>query len=175
MLPYKFSVNIRAEDLRYFNLYSFYHRPMGFFMTLIGVIMLISTQWMFLGGSIVLQDEIIMTLIALVVLCYMPLSLTFRAKRALAANPIFQAPLNYSLEEEGLRFYTELDLGKGVDTESKLRWENVYKIVRTRHELLVFSTQVNAFVIPMREIGSQYDTIRDIFKEHVKAHRLELK
>ena len=160
MLPYTFSVKVQAEDLRYFNLYSFYHRPLG------------SSQYTYLSGG-ALQDEIVMTIISLVVLLYMPLSLSLRAKGTISANPIFSAPLNYSMEEEGLRFFTELDLGKGVSTESKLRWESIYKVVRTRHELLVFSNQVNAFVIPLREIQGKYETIRDIFKEHVEDHKLE--
>ncbi|MBR1629771.1 MAG: YcxB family protein [Lachnospiraceae bacterium] len=172
MLPYTFSVKVQAEDLRYFNLYSFYHRPLGFFATLIGILMFFASQYTYLSGG-ALQDEIVMTIISLVVLLYMPLSLSLRAKGTISANPIFSAPLNYSMEEEGLRFFTELDLGKGVSTESKLRWESIYKVVRTRHELLVFSNQVNAFVIPLREIQGKYETIRDIFKEHVEDHKLE--
>ena len=174
MLPYTFSVHVTAKDLRYFNLYSFYHRPMGFFVTLIGILMFFAAQWTYLNGG-TLQDEIVMTLISLVVLLYVPLSLSLRAKGTIAANPIFSAPLHYSLEEEGLRFFTELDLGKGKTTESRLRWENVYKIVSTRHELLVFSNQINAFVIPLRDIAGKYDEIKKIFTEHVEDHKLELK
>ncbi len=174
MLPYQFSVRIYAKDLRYFNLYSFYHRPLGFFATIIGVLMFLGSQWTFLSGG-TKQDEVVMTIISLVVLLYMPVSLSLRAKGTIRANPIFKAPLNYSLEDEGIRFFTELDLGEGVSTESKLRWESVYKIVCTKHELLIFSNQVNAFVIPLDQIEDKYPTIRDIFKEHVEEHKLELK
>ncbi len=173
MEPFKFSAKVEPQDLRYFNLYSFYHRPMGFFMTLIGLIMFASTQWMFLGGGLVMQDEIIMTLVSLVVLLYMPLSLTLRAKGSHARNPIFSKPLNYTFEEEGMRLSTDVDLGEGVSRESKLRWENVYKVVKTRHELLIFSNQVNAFVIPLNQITSQYPTIRDILIDRVEDHKLE--
>ena len=137
--------------------------------------MFAATQWTFLGGNMVLQDEIVFTIFSLLILLYMPLSLSLRAKGTINANPIFSAPLHYSLEKEGIRFFTELDLGKDVETESKLRWENVYKIVKTRHELLVFSNQVSAFVMPLREIADKYSVIRDIFVEHVEDHKLELK
>ena len=172
MLPYEFSAKVEAVDLRYFNLYSFYHRLMGFFATLIGIVMFVSSQWVYLGGGS-LQDEIVMTLVSLVVLLYMPLSLTLRAKGAIARNPIFSEPLHYTLEEEGLRLSTDVDLGKGVERESKLRWENVYKAVKTRHELLIFSNQINAFVIPLREISAEYPTIRDILVAKLEAHKLE--
>ena len=174
MLPYNFSVTVSAKDLRYFNLYSLYHRPLGVFTTMIGIFMFFAAQWTYLGGGS-LQDEIVMTIISLVVIFYMPLSLSLRAKGTHGANPIFSAPLHYSLEEEGLRFYTELDLGKGVSTESKLKWDSVYKIVRTKHELLVFSNQINAFVIPLSQIEGKYEEIKKIFTEHVEEHKLELK
>ena len=173
MLPYEFSAKVEVKDLRYFNLYSLYHRPLGVFATMIGIVMFFSTQWMFLGGTIDnMQDEIIMTLASLVVLCYFPLSLTLRAKAAHSHNPIFSEPLHYTLEEEGLRLSTEVDLGAGVSRESKLRWENIYKVVKTKHELLIFSSQINAFVIPLREITAEYPTIRDIIKEEHKLEKL---
>ncbi len=173
MLPYEFSAKVEAKDLRYFNLYSLYHRPLGFFVTLIGLIMFGSTQWMFLGGGLALQDEIVMTLISLVVLFYMPLSLILRAKGTHARNPVFSEPLHYALEEEGLRMTTDVDMGPNVPRQSKLRWENVYKIVKTKHELLIFSAQTNAFVIPLREIADKYSDISRILKEKVEAYKIE--
>lgn len=173
MLPYEFSAKVEAKDLRYFNLYSFYHRPLGFFVTVIGLFMFASTQWMFLGGGLVLQDELIMTLVSLVVLLYMPLSLVLRARGTHLKNPVFTEPLHYTLEEEGLKMTTNVDLGPGVPRESKLRWENVYKVVRTRHELLIFSSQINAFVIPLREIEDQYSDIRMILSDKLEDHKIE--
>ncbi len=171
MLPYHFSAKVEQEDLRRFNFYSYYHRPTGVMMILIGILMFGATQWLFVNGRIEPKDEVMMTLISLVVILYLPLTLVMRAKGALLRNPVFSEPLHYSLEEKGLLLSTNVDLGEGVSKQSELHWNNVYKAVRTKHELLIFSNQVNAFVIPMREIRDEYPVIRQILDQKLKPHQ----
>lgn len=171
MLPYRFSVKVEQEDLRRFNIYSFYHRPTGVLMTLIGVVMFCVAQYMFFCGKLEMKDEVFTTLLSLVVVVYMPLTLAMRAKSAMLRNPVFSQPMHYSLEEDGLHLSTEVDLGEGEERESSLLWKNIYKAVRTREELLIFSNQIHAFVIPMRDLGEKYSAIREILQNKLEPYQ----
>lgn len=171
MEPYSFDIKVEKEDLRRFNLYVHFHRVLGPVLVLAGIAIIFAG----LFTTNTTQDRIVIPLIGLLVLVYPVLSLWIRASMAMERNPVFSEPLHYSLEDEGIRMHTDVDLGFGNDRESKLRWENVYKVCETKTMLMVFSNNINAFLMPKKDLGDKVGKIKEIISDKVDDHRLELK
>ena len=59
--------------------------------------------------------------------------------------------------------------------EALLEWKQVYKVVDTKSNLLVYSTRVNAYVFPKRELGEHYEGVCNIMKQQLESYRLKIK
>ena len=93
----------------------------------------------------------------------------------MARSEVFSEPLNYSFEPEGIRFWTEADLGEGEETESKLRWEGIFKVIETKDMLMIFSNRVNAFLVPLDNLSGDITKIREILRSQVDGYKLKLR
>ena len=52
-----------------------------------------------------------------------------------------------------------------------LPWKQVYKITATKHNVLIYSTRVNAYIIPRSALGDQYDSLKEIAKRNLEKYR----
>ena len=173
--PFEFSAKVEEVNLRRFSLYVHYHRTMGIIMTIGAVSLLAGVIIMYPMGRMFLQDAIVFSLAGLFLLLFPPLRIAFVAKMLMRTQPVYAEPLHFSLEKEGIRMYTNMKVAPGEKTEDKLRWEKVYKIVSTKTNLMIFSSQVVAWIIPMKDITAEYPTIKEICRRHVEEHRLVLR
>lgn len=171
MEPFAFDIKVEKEDLRKFNLYVHFHRVLGPVLVLAGIAIIFAG----LFTTKTTQDRIIIPLVGVLILVYPIVSLWIRSSMAMKNNPVFSEPLHYSLEDEGIRMHTDVDLGFGNERESKLRWENVYKVCETKDMLMIFSNKINAFLMPKKDIADKYDRIKEILFEKLDDHKLELK
>lgn len=57
----------------------------------------------------------------------------------------------------------------------KLMWDQVYKMVSTKNNVLVYSNRVNAYVIPRQQLGEKYRELAEIAKEKLPKYRVKLK
>jgi hypothetical protein len=103
-------------------------------------------------------------------LFYVPVSLKLRSKRQIEASEILSKPLHYELTEEGVAVTAD-----ATDEQALLPWDRIYKAVTTRHNFLVFSNRVNAYVIPKAQVASRLPEIYDAFEAHCKDYRLHIK
>ena len=70
--------------------------------------------------------------------------------------------------------------GEGIsvtqgDADAKLMWDQVYKMVSTKNNVLVYSNRVNAYVIPRQQLGEKYRELAEIAKEKLPKYRVKLK
>ena len=61
------------------------------------------------------------------------------------------------------------------DADAKLMWDQVYKMVSTKNNVLVYSNRVNAYVIPRQQLGEKYRELAEIAKEKLPKYRVKLK
>lgn len=61
------------------------------------------------------------------------------------------------------------------DADAKLMWNQVYKMVSTKNNVLVYSNRVNAYVIPRQQLGEEYCELAEIAKEKLPKYRVKLK
>ena len=176
MEPYIFSTTVDLKSLRRFNFYVNFRNLRGILPIIIGVIIFIASNVTYFGpGEMFLQDYIVFSLLGIVLIAYPVVIVLIRTKGMMARSEVFSEPLNYSFEPEGIRFWTEADLGEGEETESKLRWEGIFKVIETKDMLMIFSNRVNAFLVPLDNLSGDITKIREILRSQVDGYKLKLR
>lgn len=51
----------------------------------------------------------------------------------------------------------------------------VYKLVSTKHNVLIYSSRVNAYIIPREIIGENYSALKELAGKHLKKYENYLK
>ena len=77
------------------------------------------------------------------------MTLYLRSKQRIAASEVLKNSLHYCVDGEGI------SVTQG-DADAKLMWDQVYKMVSTKNNVLVYSNRVNAYVIPRQQLGEKY-------------------
>lgn len=53
-------------------------------------------------------------------------------------------------------------------------WDQIYKMVATKSNVLVYSTRINAYIIPREQLGEQYKDLAKIANEKLPKHRVKM-
>ena len=75
---------------------------------------------------------------------------------------------DYEVDEEGLHVSQK-------EESALLPWEQIYKMVATKHNVLVYSSRINAYVIPRAQLGESYAALQTQAAAHLPAYRLKMK
>ena len=51
----------------------------------------------------------------------------------------------------------------------------IYKMISTKSNLLIYSSRVNAYVIPLAQLGGRYGEIKALAGRKLEKYRLRLK
>ena len=105
--------------------------------------------------------------LALVLVFYTPITLYFKTKRAVLGSEVLSSELTYTLDETGISVKSPVS-----NEDSKLEYSQIYAIRQSKHNVLVYSTRVNAFVLPLEAIGDKYEAFAAILRERVDDHKL---
>ncbi len=60
------------------------------------------------------------------------------------------------------------------DTKAILPWENVFKAVSTKDQLLIYSNKINAYILPLTQV-KDYEAIKKLMMKKLPDHRVSLK
>lgn len=61
------------------------------------------------------------------------------------------------------------------EANSVLTWDQVYRVVATKHNILVCINPQNAFIIPRAQVVQEYEAIRQIAQAHLETYRFKMK
>lgn len=161
----EFEVKLTDKDMYRFNLYHAYHGFQGIIATLVGVWVLIMAAITF--GKVSVMYTILYLVFGVVFLVYVPVSLYLRSKRQIQASAVLKQALRYRVDDDGIHVF------QGEET-ADLQWKQIYKIVATKSNLLIYSSRVNAYVIPREAVGDQYETVVGLAVNHLEGYRLKL-
>ena len=56
-----------------------------------------------------------------------------------------------------------------------LTWEQIYKMVATKHNVLVYSNRTNAYVIPREQLGDAYGALAQLALAQLPDYRVRMK
>lgn len=162
----EFDIKITAKDMYRFNMYHAYHGFQGIFASVLGIAVIVIAILSI--GTVDTMYTIIYILFGIVFLVYVPVSLYLRSKRQISTSPILKNSLHYQIDEQGIHVSQQ-------EQTALLEWKQIYKMVSTKSNLLIYSTRVNAYVIPMEALGKQYDTIKKLAEQHLESYRRKLR
>lgn len=162
----EFDITLTSQDMYRFSMYHAYTGTHGISSIIIAVLIFIVAAKTY--GSVELTYTILYIAFGIIFLCYMPISLYLRAKRQLLSSEVLRNALHYLVDEIGI--HTSQN-----NAAADLPWEQIYKIISTRHNVLVYSNRVNAYVIPREQIAEQYEVFRKIAETHLPKYRLKMK
>lgn len=162
----EFDVSITSKDMYRFNMYHAYHGFQGIFATVIGILVLIVA--VATAGKVDTMYTVLYAVFGLIFLVYVPFSLYMRSKQQIMSSEILKQSLHYKVDEEGVHVSQN-------DQTADLLWNQIYKVVSTKSNLLIYSSRVNAYVIPKSAIGKEYEKITQLAVNHLEKYRLKLK
>ena len=64
---------------------------------------------------------------------------------------------------------------KGGCMSATVSWDEIYCVKETKISILVYFTPVNANILPKEQLGSQLDTVKQIFKDKLNPYVVKLK
>ena len=143
----EFDITLTAKDMFRFNLYQTYTGASGWISVIAAVVCFAAagTKYSERGASY----TVLGILLGALILFYMPVTLYLRSKQRIAASEVLKNSLHYCVDGEGI------SVTQG-DADAKLMWDQVYKMVSTKNNVLVYSNRVNAYVIPRQQLGEKY-------------------
>lgn len=162
----EFDVTLCSRDMYRFSIYHTYSGFQGWFSVCIAILLLIMA--VDTRGEVALMYTYLYAVFGVVFLFYLPINLYLRSKRQFLMSDILKNSLHYRIDETGV--HTSQNEATG-----DLPWEQIYKIVSTKHNVLVYSNRIHAFIIPREQILEQYEMIKEIAKLHLPAYRFKMK
>lgn len=151
-------VKITAGDLYDYMLMHTYNSAAGMLGSVFGAVLIIyalgKQEWLFLVLGIIL-------------LLYLPWSLFMKSRRQ-ALNPMFQEPLHYVLDEEGLT------VSQGEE-EGKMAWGDMYKAMSTNKSIILYTSPVNATIFPKRDLGDQKMAVIEMISTHMPPAKVKIR
>lgn len=162
----EFDIQLHTIDMYRYNLYHTYTTASGYLAILISFIAFAAAvrKW----GEVSLSQSVMYAALGVILLIYTPLTLYLRSKQQVQGSPVLKNVLHYTIDDTGVT------TSQG-EMSSTLLWEQVYRVVATKHNILVCISPRNAFIIPREQVLQEYDTIRQIAQEHLERYRFKMK
>ena len=162
----EFDIQLKPLDMYRYNLYHTYTTVSGY-LGLLLAIFAFATGVRSMGKENASYTFLCFAL-GVIFLFYIPVSLYLRSKQQVRSSPVLSGVLHYVIDEVGVT------TSQG-DASSTLEWQQVYRVVATKHNILVCINPRNAFVIPRDQVGGRYEEIREIAKAHLENYRFKMK
>lgn len=107
-------------------------------------------------------NKALLILIAALFTIINPILLYLKAAKQVKLTPMFQQPLNYTVNEQGISV-------KLKEEEMALAWPDVYKIVETRKDFYFYMSFNRAHILPKEGYVEQCDTMRELIRKYAKG------
>lgn len=162
----EFDIQLHTIDMYRYNLYHTYTTASGYLAILISFIAFAAAvrKW----GEVSLSQSVMYVALGVILLVYTPFTLYLRSKQQVQGSSVLKNVLHYTIDDTGIT------TSQG-EMSSTLLWKQVYRVVATKHNILVCINPRNAFIIPREQVLQEYDAIRKIAQEHLEKYRFKMK
>ena len=162
----EFDIKLEAKDMFRFNMYQTYSGFSGISSIVFAIAIFVLAVYTY--GEVPVANTVMYIGIGILLLVYLPVNLWLRAKQTLKASPVLSNTLHYVVDADG--FTVTQGEANGV-----LAWKQIYKMVATKHLVLVYSNRINAYVIPRKQLGELYVPLAKLAREKLPKYRFRMK
>ena len=163
----EFEIEMTTKDLYKYNMRNAYTSMQGILSIICSALVVFVFIWKFESLSMVYKA--LFVVLAIAFLAYIPISLYIRSKQIVATTDVFKEPLTFIFDEEAINIKSPVAT---EDDETVLPWEDIYKVVKTKSLLLIYTNRVSAYIIPREQIVDKEKEIIDVLKDKVDAFKL---
>lgn len=162
----EFDVKLTSQDMYRFNMYQVYSGVHGWVSVLAAILLWVMAVRTY--GTVTMTYTVLYVLFGFVFLFYFPGTLYVRSKHSIAASKVLSDALHYAVGETGFR------VSQGEES-AELKWEQIYRMVATKHNVLVYSNRVNAYIIPREQLGENYAPLAELANAKLEKHRVKMR
>ena len=162
----KFCLQVKAKDLfRFFLVYN-YRNLSGVLCVIVSFASLIFLITTFSENETLTNG--ILFFIALYFTVIRPVILFQKAELQVKTNPGFQDELQYEMSQDGIVIQQNGE-------EGAVSWEQVIRVLETNHLILIYTSRVNAFILPKEQIADIISMLKECIKEYVAEKKCKWK
>ena len=162
----EFDITLNSSDMYRFSMYHAYTTSQGILSILIAALCLFMSVRAY--GTVTWTYTILYAGFGILFLVYIPVHLYLRSKQRLLASEELRNALHYLVDDSGI--HTSQN-----DASADAPWEAVYKLIETKRNILIYSSRVNAYIIPKSQIEKEYRELIQIAAAHLPKYRLKTK
>lgn len=159
-------ITMTFKDMYRFNLYHVYHSSQGILSLVVAVLLVLVSivTW----GERDIVYNVLYLLAAALLIVYVPVNLFGKVRKQSKNSAVYQQPIHYTFDKSGIttRFGEE---------SVTMPWEQLYKIVSTRHMVLLYGGRIRANVIPRDQLKGNYLALYELAKAHMEGYRFKMK
>jgi len=161
-----FDIKLAAKDLFRFNMNQAYKGMQGFLSIALPILVFAYAVSTF--GQVSIGSTLVYTGLGILFLIYVPVSLWLRANKIIKdENNALSKTLHYDFEEEIIRV--------SVGEESvEFKWENIFKMCTSGNLLLVYTNRINAYILPLEQVGMEYDKLSELAHKKLEKYRIKM-
>ena len=166
MKKIELDITMTFEDMYRFNLYHVYHNSQGILSIVIAVLLVLVSvlSW----GDVNVAYNVLYLLASVLIVLYIPFSLRGKVKKQMKNSEVYRQPIHYTIDESGITTC----FGEQSVT---MPWKQLYKIVSTKHMVLLYGGRIRANVIPRDQLADQYEALYELAKAQVDSYRFKMK
>ncbi len=160
-------IKLEAKDLFRFNMQQAYRGMQGILSILLPILVFSYAVTSF--GKVSIGSTLVYVGLGIVFLVYVPISLWLRVNKIVKdENNALSKQLHYEFEEEVIRV--------SVEEESvEFKWENIFQMKTSGPLLLVYTNRINAYVLPLKQVGNKYEELSKIAHRKLEKYRIKMK
>lgn len=162
----EFDIKLTTKDMYQFSMYHAYTGSQGILSVIIAGLCIGAAVTTY--GSVTSTYTGLYLLFGVLFLFYLPVNLYLRSKRQFLLGEALQKPLHYKIDDTGIH------TSQGELT-GELPWDMIYKIVATKRSVLIYSSRVNAYILPRTQIEQYYTELKALVKEYLPNYRYKMK
>lgn len=168
-MPLTFKAKVQADDWFRFNMRHNYTSFSGIMSVVVGLLLYVAA---FLARERFGTENIILFYaLDTMFLVYTPIRLKTRAKLVTAEGAPLSFTYSYTLGDEGIDVEVEGDMAEG-ENHAFLPYNQIYKAVLTKQGLYIYSSRVNAYIIPRRDIEGCVEDVCGILRKKLQSYQL---
>ena len=163
----RIDVKLSAKDLFIFNVKQVYSGMQGILSIILPIFMFAYAvvTW----GETSIGSTLLYIGLGIVFLVYVPISLWMRVNKVINdENNALSKTLCYTFAKENIL----VEVGK---ESAEFQWENIYQMKTWGKLLLIYTNRINAYILPLEQVGKNYDSLSKLAHQKLEKHRINMK
>ena len=159
-------IKLNAKDLYKFNMKQAYRGMQGILSIIMPILVFAYAVTSY--GQVSIGSTLVYIGLGIMFLVYVPVSLWLRVNKIIKdENNALSKSIHYVFDED--------TIGVSVGEESvEFKWENIFQMRTTGDLLLVYTNRINAYILPIKQIGDKYDELSKLAHAKLEKYRIKM-